>query len=205
MRQQTFCGILDYMGKKKDIKKQILDAANARFNHYGYNKTTMAEIANDCDMTAGNLYRYFQNKEEIITQIAVQCMQLREETLRKLVESHKSDASNLLLSFVLKNLEYSFNEFSQQKKIYELIEFITQRQRKLLDQHLKNIQSLISLILKKGRESKEFKFDDTEVVAEAVFNATTKFMAPHFMVLYSHEELQRMARNVIRLVAEGLR
>ena len=121
------------------------------------------------------------------------------------MENHKSDASNLLLSFVLKNLEYSFNEFSQQKKIYELIEFITQRQRKLLDQHLKKIQSLISLILKKGRESKEFKFDDTEVVAEAVFNATTKFMAPHFMVLYSHEELQRMARNVIRLVAEGLR
>jgi len=193
------------MEKKIEIKKQILDAANERFNHYGYNKTTMAESANDCDMTAGNLYRYFQNKEEIITQIAVQCMQLREETLRKLVENHKSDASNLLLSFVLKNLEYSFNEFSQQKKIYELIEFITQRQRKLLDQHLKKIQSLISLILKKGRESKEFKFDDTEVVAEAVFNATTKFMAPHFMVLYSHEELQRMARNVIRLVAEGLR
>jgi len=193
------------MEKKIEIKKQILDAANERFNHYGYNKTTMAEIANDCDMTAGNLYRYFQNKEEIITQIAVQCMQLREETLRKLVENHKSDVADLLLSFVLKNLEYSFKEFSQQKKIYELIEFITRKQRKLLDQHLKNIQSLISLILEKGRKSKEFKFGDTEVVAEAVLNATTKFMAPSFMVLYSLEDLQRMARNVIRLVVEGLK
>ena len=193
------------MGKKIEIKKQILDSANERFNHYGYNKTTMAEIANDCDMTAGNLYRYFQNKEEIITQIAVQCMQLREETLRKLVENHKSDVTDLLLSFVLKNLEYSFEEFSQQKKIYELIEFITRRQRKLLDQHLKNIQSLISLILKKGRETKEFKFDDTEVAAEAVLNATTKFMAPSFMVLYSLKDLQRMARNVISLVVEGLK
>jgi len=193
------------MKKKREIKKQILEAANERFNHYGFNKTTMAEIANDCDMTAGNLYRYFHNKEEIITQIAVQCMQLREETLRKLVENHKADVTDLLLSFVLKNLEYSFEEFSQQKKIYELIEFITRKQRKLLDQHLKNIQSLISLILEKGRKSKEFKFDDTEVVAEAVFNSTTKFMAPHFMVLYSHEELKRMARNVIRLVVEGLK
>tara|TARA_B100000959_G_C14964199_1_gene617043 strand:+ start:371 stop:955 length:585 start_codon:yes stop_codon:yes gene_type:complete len=193
------------MGKKIEIKKQILDSANERFNHYGYNKTTMAEIANDCDMTAGNLYRYFQNKEEIITQIAVQCMQLREETLRKLVENHKSDVADLLLSFVLKNLEYSFKEFSQQKKIYELIEFITRKQRKLLDQHLKNIQSLISLILEKGRKSKEFKFGDTEVVAEAVLNATTKFMAPSFMVLYSLKDLQRMARNVISLVVEGLK
>ncbi len=193
------------MGKKIEIKKQILDSANERFNHYGYNKTTMAEIANDCDMTAGNLYRYFQNKEEIITQIAVQCMQLREETLRKLVENHKSDVADLLLSFVLKNLEYSFKEFSQQKKIYELIEFITRKQRKLLDQHLKNIQSLISLILEKGRETKEFKFDDIEVAAEAVLNATTKFMAPSFMVLYSLKDLQRMARNVISLVVEGLK
>ena len=43
----------------------ILDAAEARLLHFGYNKTTMAEIAEDAGMSAANLYRYFKNKQEI--------------------------------------------------------------------------------------------------------------------------------------------
>ena len=49
-----------------DVRSQIIEAANARFKHYGYGKTTMAEIAADSGMSAANLYRYFKNKQEII-------------------------------------------------------------------------------------------------------------------------------------------
>jgi len=44
---------------------KILEAAERRFAHYGYGKTTMAEIAQDADMSVGNLYRFFRNKEAI--------------------------------------------------------------------------------------------------------------------------------------------
>ena len=47
------------------IKHDILDKAFLRFGRFGFGKTTMAEIAKDCDMSAGNLYRYFDNKKEI--------------------------------------------------------------------------------------------------------------------------------------------
>ena len=44
------------LGKTVDeIKNQILDAAFARFGQYGLGKTTMAEIAKDCDMSAALL------------------------------------------------------------------------------------------------------------------------------------------------------
>ena len=46
----------------EEIQQRILHAAEERFQQYGYNKTTMAEIARDCDMSAANLYRYFENK-----------------------------------------------------------------------------------------------------------------------------------------------
>ena len=35
---------------------RILEAASDRFLHYGYGKTTMSEIAKDCNMSTGNLY-----------------------------------------------------------------------------------------------------------------------------------------------------
>lgn len=45
--------------------KQILDAAAKRFLRFGYGKTTMSEIARDCNMSTGNLYRYFPSKLDI--------------------------------------------------------------------------------------------------------------------------------------------
>ena len=36
---------------KDDVQEQILAAAEARFCRYGFGKTTMAEIARDCDMS----------------------------------------------------------------------------------------------------------------------------------------------------------
>ena len=45
--------------------QKIIDAAKRRFMHYGYTKTTMAELASDCEMSPGNLYRYFPGKLDI--------------------------------------------------------------------------------------------------------------------------------------------
>ena len=40
---------------KADPREAILKAAADRILHYGYNKTTMSEIAADCGMSAGNI------------------------------------------------------------------------------------------------------------------------------------------------------
>ena len=47
---------------KSKTREQILDAAMNRIKHYGYGKTTMSEIAGDCGMSAGNIYRFFIKK-----------------------------------------------------------------------------------------------------------------------------------------------
>ena len=52
-------------GQPDDAAARILDAASRRFLHYGYSKTTMSEIAGDCNMSTGNLYRYFPSKLDI--------------------------------------------------------------------------------------------------------------------------------------------
>ena len=49
----------------EEIQQLILTAAQERFSQFGFNKTTMAEIAKDCKMSASNIYRFFDNKLEI--------------------------------------------------------------------------------------------------------------------------------------------
>jgi len=42
------------MSEKNSVRDQIIDAAKKRFSHFGYAKTTMAEVAADCAMSPRN-------------------------------------------------------------------------------------------------------------------------------------------------------
>jgi AcrR family transcriptional regulator len=44
---------------------QIIEAAQIRFAQYGFEKTTMKEIAGDLNMSKGSLYYYFPDKENL--------------------------------------------------------------------------------------------------------------------------------------------
>jgi AcrR family transcriptional regulator len=50
-------------------RRQILDAARACFGARGFHAATMAEIAATADLSVGQIYRFFENKEAIIEAI----------------------------------------------------------------------------------------------------------------------------------------
>ncbi|MBD1422374.1 TetR/AcrR family transcriptional regulator [Sphingobacterium chuzhouense] len=50
-------------------KEQIIQTALKRFSHYGFNKTTMSEIAMDLNITKANLYYYYPDKNALIKDV----------------------------------------------------------------------------------------------------------------------------------------
>jgi AcrR family transcriptional regulator len=50
----------------KNKREKILDAALARFEHYGFLKTTVDEIARQAQVGKGTVYSYFNSKKEIL-------------------------------------------------------------------------------------------------------------------------------------------
>ena len=83
------------------IREQIIDAAQARFRFYGYRKTTMAEIAADVAMSAANLYRYFENKQDIAAACAKRYLLDRIAFLREIVQRPGLAATERLEAFVV--------------------------------------------------------------------------------------------------------
>lgn len=47
-------------------EQQILDAAAALIIHYGYDKTTMGDVARRAGISRASLYLYFENKEALV-------------------------------------------------------------------------------------------------------------------------------------------
>ncbi|MBN2853365.1 MAG: TetR/AcrR family transcriptional regulator [Clostridia bacterium] len=54
---------------KDDVKENILKAATAKFNEIGYINTKMRDIAVKSNVSVGNIYRYFKDKENLFESI----------------------------------------------------------------------------------------------------------------------------------------
>ncbi|WP_353573250.1 TetR/AcrR family transcriptional regulator, partial [Candidatus Albibeggiatoa sp. nov. BB20] len=181
----------------EETKLRILNCAEQRFRYYGYRKTAMSEIAQDMNMSTANLYRYFDNKEDIAAACTERCMNDNMQCLREVLRMPNITASERLEHFFIEQLRQLHDETHNHAKINEVVEIIVTQRQELVFQKVKIIQSLISEILSEGNRTGEFKVDDVLTTAEAVYACMTVFNVPIFMSLYSLETLEQMAQNVV--------
>jgi TetR/AcrR family transcriptional regulator, repressor for uid operon len=73
-------------------RDRILEAAERAFVRHGFHAATMQHVADEADMSAGNLYRYFPSKEGIVEGL---CARDQEERARGFAEL-MADNGNIL-------------------------------------------------------------------------------------------------------------
>lgn len=54
---------------KDEIRDSILEVAKKTFVKKGFEKSTMRDIASGANISVGNIYRYFENKEKILDEL----------------------------------------------------------------------------------------------------------------------------------------
>ena len=89
------------MDKAEETRQCILRAAESFFSRYGYGKTTMAEIAGECGMSAANIYRFFKNKDEIVAEMANGWFRKVEGALREVLRRPGLSAAERLEAFIV--------------------------------------------------------------------------------------------------------
>lgn len=189
----------------KKIKTEILIAAQERFRNFGYGKTTMAEIATDVNMSAANLYRYFDNKQDIAAECASQCMDDLNGLLENVVSLPNLDGPQRLHLFVQTCMRYHFDMMHEAPRLNELVENITTNHTQLIHERNQNMEKQIASILQQAVKSGEFQVENVERTASAILRATVYFTVPLFMHLYTIEEFEKMAVDVVALIINGLR
>ncbi len=190
--------------ESEQIRSQILDAAEQRLRTYGYGKTTMAEIAADVGMSAANLYRYFENKLDIGAALAQRCFSNRHAILQEVIERQGITAADKLEAFIVTTLHYTHTELGEAPKINELVDIIITERCEVIQVKIDNDLKLIRTILESGVQSGEFTTDDIQATAQAIQHATTKFSVPLFMTMYPLDVFEQHARNLAKLLVQGL-
>jgi len=193
------------MEMNPETRGTILDAAEARFRRYGFAKTTMAELAGDCGMSAGNLYRYFNNKEEIGAQVAARCMKDHEEIGRGLLGRSDLGAGEKLEAFIVAVALDTFERVIKDNELNDLVLHITEKRHDIVEPHMRAFVDIIARMLAEGDASGEFEIDDLAATAQAVLLACKGVVHPLLLSGCSAEEAGANCSAVIGLLIRGLR
>ena len=162
------------------IKVEILVAAQERFRNFGYGKTTMAEIAADVNMSAANLYRYFDNKQDIAAECAAECMGDLNSLLDNVVSLPNLDAIQRLHLYVQTGMRYHFDMMHDAPRLNELVENITRNHTELIHKRNQRAETQIARILQQGVSSGEFQVENIVATSSAILRATIFFTVPVF-------------------------
>jgi AcrR family transcriptional regulator len=189
---------------KHDTAQVILESAINRFSEYGYNKTTMVEIAEDVGMSAANIYRFYKNKQEIAAACAKNYMHNRTNRLKKVVRDNSLTAVEKLEKFVLTTLEISQINSIENRKIDEICAEITKNRPDIAHEKINNENTLLVEILSYGNQTGEFNVDDVIDTASAIHVMLVMFDVPMFVHLFTKEDLENKARSVSKLLISGL-
>jgi len=187
----------------RKTRARILGAAERRFKHFGYAKTTMVDIASDCAMSHANVYRFFRNKGDIVDAIAAVWLAKSEAVCREVARRPVS-AKHRLTELVLELHRWKKREYARSPRFYELLLMASNEGRPFIGVHLGVLQSILIEIIEDGNARGEFAVRSPALAAQVIGHATARFCDPRSVARYIDEPLEAQAQDVMRVLLGGL-
>ena len=192
------------MSGKDDVRGKIVEAAKKRFSHFGYGKTTMAEVAADCSMSPGNLYRFFPGKLDIAEAIATKDYENHLTSLRKLAVAPGKSTRDRLHDLLFEELRRTYNKLEKDPRAYEMASVIAHERPEFANWMLANERKILVDLLEEAERDGEHTFADKEHVAEMIQSATMKFRYPQLWSKLTLPKLERELEGVLELLVNGV-
>src|SRR5258707_12937766 len=81
-------------------REQIISAARDHFRHYGYSKTTVADLAKAIGLSTAYIYKFFDSKKAIGEAVCGHCLGDIAQGVRSVGEGPKSASDRLPRVFI---------------------------------------------------------------------------------------------------------
>ena len=145
--------------RKVDTATRILDEAERLFRHYGYTKTTVADIARELGMSPANIYRFFASKSKIHEALAERMLVVREVVLFEIAR-RPLPASERLRLIVIDQYEATVAQMIGETKVHEMVSVALEEHWGVIDRHLRRMTEILSDIISDGMQTGEFAMGD---------------------------------------------
>ena len=187
------------------VAAEIVAVARARFQRFGYAKTSMQELADDCGMSAANLYRYFEGKPAIAAAVAraEQEVQLRE--CDEAVRTARDDATHRLIALFQTIIDSSRHRMKHEPLLFTLALEVARETPAHRGRLLSEIEARIRVILEK--ESSKSGAAETGALkqnARLILTASATFVLPWMLLNEPFGNPRPKVAALIRCLMSGL-
>ncbi|MBO9670736.1 MAG: TetR/AcrR family transcriptional regulator [Sphingobium sp.] len=185
------------------VRDQIVKAARECFAHYGYDKTTVSDLAREIGFSKAYIYRFFQSKQAIGEAICDECVSGLFDQVREAV-GNGGDATDKLRRFARTVTTATVDLLFNDRKLYEIAVHASSENWDVVRAYSERLQGLLEEILREGRESGEFErktpLDETR---RSIYYALRPFIDPVFLE-HSLDRLPDAQAEVTGLVLRSL-
>jgi AcrR family transcriptional regulator len=161
-------------------RDKFVKVASRIFGKYGFQKTTMEEIARTAHKAKGSIYYYFRSKEELFLAVVNEEMETLRDALLK-VSSEKTDATRMIRNYMLTRMKVLSTAVNYHETLKaDFLETFT-----FLDELRSDFDAfevgLFSDILKKGVEEKTISVENPEKTAQVIILAMKAIEIPFYL------------------------
>lgn len=184
-----------------EVRDRIVAAATEHFSRYGYEKTTVSDLAKVIGFSKAYIYKFFESKQAIGEMICANCLGEIEAAIRAAVEQADRPPEKLRRMFKA-IVESGLRLFFQDRKLYEIAaSAATERWQSTLA-YEEHIQTLLREILQQGRQSGDFErrtpLDETAMAIYLVMRPYLNPLILQHSFAYTEEAPAQLSSLVLR-------
>lgn len=139
-----------------DVRDQILSAATEHFSRYGYEKTTVSDLAKSIGFSKAYIYKFFESKQAIGEMICANCLREIEDEVNTAINEAEYPSEKLRVLFKV-IVEASLRLFSQERKLYEIAASAASEKWDATVAYENRTLKVLQNIIQEGRQSGDFE------------------------------------------------
>lgn len=186
------------------MRDQIVEAATAHFGHYGYEKTTVSDLAKAIGFSKAYIYKFFDSKQAIGEVICANRLMMIMERVDSAIAEAPTASDKLRRLF--RTLSDTGRElFFHDRKLYDIAAVAARDRWPSIKGHEEHLRQLIQNILHEGRESGEFeRKTPLDEASSAIYLVIRPYMNPvqlQFNLEIAEEGAIQLAALILRSLA----
>ena len=187
-----------------NVRDQIVEAAEAHFSHYGYDKTTVSELAKAIGFSKAYIYKFFDSKQGIGEAICAKTLNDIVATVEEAVAGASTPTDKfrrMFKSLVSTSVSLFFND----RKLYDIAAHSAGEGWPSVRAYAERIRQILTEVVREGRESGEFErktpLDET---VHAIYLVMRPFVNPlllQYNLDFAEEAPVQLSNLVLRSLA----
>lgn len=186
-----------------EVRDQIIAAATQHFGLYGYEKTTVSDLAKAIGFSKAYIYKFFESKQAIGELICANCLHVIETEVRAAIDGVDRPPEKLRRMFKVA-VEASLRLLFEDRKLYDIAASAATERWDAVRSYEERIQVMLQDILRQGRETGEFeRKTPLDEAATAIYLVMRPYLNP-LLLQYNFDYTDDAPAQLSSLVLRSL-